>query len=100
MYYCRLLTYKWIYKIKVIGLPTCLLYPFIGIGLSSIFKRVFKNLEIFLVPLVLKRVKAFALELAKVVVLTLHLLRNKVYRIIKLFLPSSQLRSTSNILIL
>ena len=48
----------------------------------------------------LRRVKAFALELAKAVVLTLHLLQNKLHRTVKLFLPNSQLRSTSNMLIL
>ena len=81
-------------------MPTRLLYPFIEIGLSSISKGVFKNLEIFLAPLVSRRAKAFALELAKAVVLTLHPLQNKVHRIVKLFPPSSQLRSTSNISIL
>jgi len=40
---------------------------------------VFKNLEIFLAHLVLKRVKVFTLKLAKAVVLTLHLLQNKIY---------------------
>ena len=89
MYCRRLLTYKWICKIEVISLPIRPLYPFIGIGLSSISKRVFKNLEIFLAPLVLRRAKAFALELTKAVVLTLHPLQDKVYRIVKLFPPSS-----------
>ena len=60
----------------------------------------FKNLKSFLVYLVLRKVKAFTLELAKVVVLTLYLLQNKLYRTIKLFLLNSQLRSTFNILIL
>ena len=47
--------------------------------------------------LVLRRAKAFALELAKVVVLTLHPLQDKVYRIVKLFLPNNQLKSTLDI---
>ena len=49
---------------------------------------------------VLRRAKAFALELAKAVVLTLHLLRNKLHRTVKLFPPNSQLRLTFNMLIL
>ena len=89
LYYCRLLTYKWIYKIVVIGFPIYPLYPLIGIGLSSVSSGVFKNLEIFLVHLVSRRAKAFTLELAKVVVLTLYLLRDKVYRIVKLFPPNN-----------
>ena len=48
-----------------------------------------KNLESFFAHLVLKRAKAFALELAKAVVLTLYLLQNKLYKTIKLFLPNS-----------
>ena len=59
------------------------------IGLSSVSKGVFKNLETFLIYLVLRSIKALALELAKVVVLTLYLLYNKVYRIVKLFPPIS-----------
>ena len=59
----------------------------------------FKNLESFFAHLVLKRAKAFASKSAKAVVLTLHLLQDKVYKIVKLFLPSSQLRSTLNMLI-
>ena len=59
----------------------------------------FKNLKIFLVHLVLRRAKAFALILVKVVVLTLLLLQDKVYKTIKLFPPNNQLKSTSNILI-
>ena len=47
--------------------------------------------------LVLRRAKAFALELAKVVVLTLYLLQDKVYRIVKLFPPNNQLKSTLDI---
>ena len=73
----------------VIGFPICPLYPLIGIGLSSVSSSIFKNLEIFLVHLVLRRAKAFTLELAKVVVLTLYLLRDKVYRIVKLFPPNN-----------
>ena len=60
----------------------------------------FKNSEIFLVYLVLRKAKAFALELAKAVVLTSNLLQDKVYRIVKLFLSNSQLRLTSNMSIL
>jgi hypothetical protein len=89
--------YRWIYNIDAIGFPICLLYLLIRIGLSSISKGVFKNLGIFLVHLVLRRAKAFALELAKVVVLTLYPLYDKVYRIVKLFPPINQLKSTSNI---
>ena len=74
LYYCHLLTYKWIYKIIIIGFLIYLLYPLIEIGLLSISSSIFKNLKIFLVYLVSRRAKAFALELAKVVVLTLHLL--------------------------
>ena len=59
----------------------------IRIGLLSISKGVFKNLETFLIYLVLRSIKVLALELAKVVVLTLYLLYNKVYNIVKLFLP-------------
>jgi hypothetical protein len=61
---------------------------------------VFKNLESFLTHLVLKRAKAFALKSAKAVVLTLHLLRNKVYKIVKLFLLNNRLKLTSNMSIL
>jgi hypothetical protein len=50
---------------------------------------VFKNLEIFLAHLALRRAKAFTLELAKAVVLTLHLLQDNVYKTVKLFLPNS-----------
>ena len=62
------------------------LYPLTGTGFSSISKGVFKNSETFLVHLVSRRAKAFALELAKVVVLTLLLFFNSVYSIIKFFL--------------
>jgi hypothetical protein len=72
------------------------LYPLTGTGLSSVFSDVFKNSEIFLAQLVLRRAKAFALELAKAVVLTLHLLQDKVYRTVKLFLLNNQLKSTFN----
>jgi hypothetical protein len=44
--------------------------------------------------LVLRRVKAFALELARAVVLTLYLLQDKVQGIVKLFPPINQLKST------
>ena len=96
--YCYyLLTYRWIYNIDAIGFPIRLLYPLIRIGLSSISSGIFKNFEIFLVHLVSRRAKAFALELAKVVVLTPHLLRDKVYGIVKLFPPNNQLKSTLDI---
>jgi hypothetical protein len=100
LYSRRLLTYKWICKINVISLLVCLLYPLTEIGLFSAFNRVFKNSEIFLVHLVLRRAKAFALVLANAVVLTLHLLQYKVHKIVKPFLLNNQLRLTSNILIL
>jgi hypothetical protein len=95
-----LLTHKWICKIDVIGLLACLLYPLTGTGLFSVSNRVFKNSEIFLAHLVLRRAKAFALVLANAVVLTLHLLQYKVHEIVKPFLLNNQLRLTSNILIL
>ena len=46
----------------------------------------FKNLDIFFAHLVLRRAKAFALVLAKAIVVTLHLFRDKVQGIVKLFL--------------
>ena len=46
----------------------------------------FKNLDIFFIHLVLKRAKAFALVLAKAVVVTLYLFHNKVQSIVKLLL--------------
>ena len=55
-----------------------LLYPFIGIGVSKCSKGVFKNLESFTIYLVFSRVKALALVLAKVVVLTLYLLHDNI----------------------
>ena len=76
-------------NIEVIGVPDCPLYPLTGMGLSSFSKGVFRNLESFLAHLTLKRVKAFALELASVVVLTSHPLQDKIYRIVKLFLLNS-----------
>jgi hypothetical protein len=76
------------------------LYPFIEIGFSKGSKGVFKNLESFTIYLVFNRVKALALVLAKVVVLTLYLLYNNIQQIVKLFPPISQLKSTSNISIL
>jgi hypothetical protein len=47
------------------------------------------NLEIFFTHLILRRAKAFALELARVVVVTLYPLRNKVHSIVKLFPPNN-----------
>ena len=75
-------------------------YPLTRTGFSSISKGVFKNSETFLAHLVSRRAKAFALELAKAVVFTLHPLQDRVYRIVKLFLLINQLRSTSDISIL
>ena len=43
----------------------------------------------FFTHFVLRRAKAFALELARAVVVTLYLLRNKVHGIVKLFPPSN-----------
>jgi hypothetical protein len=77
-----------------------LLYLLTRTSLFRVFNKVFKNLEIFLAHLVSRKAKAFALVLVKVVVLTLHLLQNKVYEIVKLLLLSNQLRSTFNMLIL
>jgi hypothetical protein len=58
----------------------------------------FKNSETFLTHLILRRVKAFALVLAKVVVVTLHLFQDKVHSIVKLFPPINQLKSTLDML--
>ncbi len=73
------------------------MYFLTGINLFSISNKVYKNLKISLVYVVLKRAKVFTLELAKVVVLTLYLLQDSVHRIVKLFLPNKQLKLTSNI---
>ena len=54
------------------------LYPFIGTRVSRGSKGIFKNLESFTIHLVFSRVKALALVLAKVVVLTLYLLHDNV----------------------
>jgi hypothetical protein len=40
----------------------------------SVFIKVFKNLEIFFVYFILKRIKVFTLESARTVVVTLYLL--------------------------
>ena len=66
-----------------------MLYLLTSTNFSSVFTKIFKNLEIFLVYLVLKRAKAFTLKLAKVVVLTLHLLQDNIYKTVKLFLLNS-----------
>ena len=55
-----------------------LLYLFIGTRVSRGSKGIFKNLESFTIYLVFSRVKALALVLAKVVVLTLYLLHDNV----------------------
>jgi len=98
LYNGRLLTYKWICKINVIGLPICLLCPLIGIGRSSVFSRVFEISKIFLAHLVARRVKAFTLVSPKAVVLALHPFRDKVYSTIRLFLLINQLKSTLNMI--
>ena len=54
----------------VIGYPTYLLYPQIGISLGSSFRGIFKKLVSFTVYLVLIKVKAFVPKLAKVEVKT------------------------------
>src|SRR5277367_3269869 len=97
LYCCRLSTRRWIYKIDSIGFPICPLYPLMGIGLSSFSNGVFKNLEIFWVHSALRRAKAFALELARAVVLTLYLLQDRIQGIVKLFPPINRLKSTSDI---
>jgi hypothetical protein len=50
----------------VIGYPTYLLYPRIGIGLGSSSSGAFKKLASFIVYLVLIKVKVFTPKLAKV----------------------------------
>jgi hypothetical protein len=72
LYSCCLLILKWILKANVIGSLICLLYPLIRTSLSSVSNNVFKNSETFLIHLVSRRAKAFALVLAKVVVVTLY----------------------------
>src|SRR5450432_4656964 len=94
LYNCCLLICKWIRKVNVISFLICLLYPLTRTGLSSVSNNVFKNSDIFFAHLVLRRAKAFALVLAKVVVVTLHLFRDKVQGIVKLFLLINQLKST------
>jgi hypothetical protein len=89
-----LLIHRWIRKVNVIGFPICPLYPLTGTGLSSVSNNVFKNSDIFFAHLVSRRAKAFALVLAKAVVVTLHLFRDKVQGIVKLFLLINQLKST------
>ena len=54
----------------IIGYPTYLLYPRIGIGLGSSSSVIFKTLASFIVHLVLIKVKAFTPKLAKVEVKT------------------------------
>ena len=88
---------RWVHKIDVMGFLVRPLYPLIGMGVSSFSSGIFKNLEIFWAHLALRRVKAFALELARAVVLTPYLLRDKVQGIVKLFPPINRLKSTSDI---
>ena len=54
----------------MIGYPTYLLYPWIGIGLGSSSSGIFKKLASFIVYLVLIKVKAFAPKLARAEVKT------------------------------
>ena len=49
----------------VIGGLTCLLYPRIGIGLSSSSRGVFKKSASFIAHFILIKVKAFISKLAK-----------------------------------
>ena len=64
----------------------CLLYPFTKTRCSKVSSSVFRNLASFLAHFVLIKANAFALELAKAIVFTLHLLQDKVQGIVKLFL--------------
>jgi len=66
-----------------------LLYPFIRTKCSKVSSSVFRNLASFLAYFVLIKANVFALELAKAVVFTLHLLQDKVQGIVKLFLPNN-----------
>ena len=54
----------------MIGFPTCLLYLWIGIGVGSFSKGVFKKSASFTAHLVSIKVKAFAFKLAKAKVKT------------------------------
>ena len=54
----------------IIGYPTYLLYPRIGIGLGSSSSGVFKNLASFIAYLVLIKAKIFTPKLARVEVKT------------------------------
>ena len=54
----------------MIGYPTYLLYPQIGISLGSSFSGIFKKLASFIAYLVLIKVKAFTPKLARVEVKT------------------------------
>jgi len=60
------------------GGPIRPLYPWIGIGLGSSLRGIFKRLASFIAHYISIKAKAFALELAKVEVKTWYLLRNKV----------------------
>ena len=68
------------------------MYPFTRIGFGSASRRAFRNLDTCLTRLVSIKVKAFALELVKAVVLILYPLHSKVHRVVKLFLPINQLK--------
>ena len=80
----------------MIGLPGRPLYPFTGTGFSRASKGWFRNSDSFWAHLVSSSAKAFALVLAKAVVVTPHPLQDKIHRIVKLFLSNSQLKLTSN----
>ena len=54
----------------IIGCPTCLLYPQIGIGLGSSSSGTFKKLASFIAHLVLIKAKVFTPKLARVEVKT------------------------------
>ena len=62
----------------VIGYPTYLLCPQIGISLGSFSRGTFKKSASFAVHLVLIKAKAFTPKLARAEVKTWYLLRNKV----------------------
>ena len=70
LYYLRLLTQRYIYKILVIGYPTYPLYPRIGIGLGSSSRGIFKKLASFIAHFILIKVKVFTPKLAKAEVKT------------------------------
>ena len=68
------LTRRQIYKIVVIGGPTCLLYLRIRISLGSSSRGILKKVASFIAYFILIKVKVFTLKLAKVDVKTQYLL--------------------------